>query len=79
MTGSLFSEPKYMNEVGFEDVVPHIHTKITPSLSPEVTSDALSNFDAIYRLNKNKNFTLFGKRLCHIGGIGGINHQVKYP
>ena len=40
-----------------------------PLVTPEVTNDALSHFDAIYRLNKNKNFTLFGERLCRIGGI----------
>ena len=40
-----------------------------PLVTIEVTSDALSHFDAIYRLNKNKNFRHFGERLCRIGGI----------
>ena len=43
--GSLFSEPKYMNEVGFGDVGPHLRTKTTPWLPPEVTIDALSQFE----------------------------------
>ena len=58
-----------MNEVGFGDVGPHICTKKTPLSPPEVTSDALSHFDVIYRLNKNKSFILFGERLCRTGGI----------
>ena len=58
-----------MNGVGFGNVGPHIRTKMTPWLPPEVTSDALSHFDAISILNKNKNFTQFGEKLCRIGGI----------
>ena len=37
-----------MNGVGFGDVGPHLRTKTTP----EVTIDALSQFDAIYLRNK---------------------------
>ena len=47
MNGSLFSEPKYMNGVGFGNVGPHLRIKMTPWLPPEVTIDALSKFDAI--------------------------------
>ena len=39
-----------MNGVGFGDVGPHLRTKTTPWLPPEVTIDAL--FDAIYLRNK---------------------------
>ena len=53
-----------MNEVGFGNVGPHIHTKMTPWLPPEVTSDALSHFDAIYRLNKKKKALHFLGRDC---------------
>ena len=52
MNGSLFSEPKYMNGVDFGDVGPHLRTKTTPWITPEVTIDALSQFDAIYLRNK---------------------------
>ena len=48
----VFSEPKNMNGVGFGDVRPHLRTKTTPWLPPEVTTDALSQFDAIYLRNK---------------------------
>ena len=41
-----------MNGMGFGDVGPHLHTKTTPWLPPEVTIDALSQFDAIYLRNK---------------------------
>ena len=41
-----------MNGVDFGDVGPHLRTKTTPWLPPEVTIDALSRFDAIYLLNK---------------------------
>ena len=58
-----------MNGVGFGNVGPHICTKMTPWLPHEVTSDALSHFDAIYILNKKKNLTLFWEKLCRIGGI----------
>ena len=33
----------YMNGVGFGDVGPHLRTKTTPWLSPEVTIDAYPN------------------------------------
>ena len=41
-----------MNGLGFGDVGPHLRTKITPWLPPEVTIDALSQFDTIYLRNK---------------------------
>ena len=45
-----------MNGVGFGDVGPHLRTKTTPWLPPppppEVTIDALSQFDAIYLRKK---------------------------
>ena len=41
-----------MNGVSFGDVGPHLRTKTTPWLPPEVTIDALSLFDAIYLRNK---------------------------
>ena len=41
-----------MNGLGFGDVGPHLRTKITPWLSPEVIIDALSQFDTIYLRNK---------------------------
>ena len=48
-----------MNGVGFGDVGPHLRTKTTPWLPPpppELTIDALSQFDAIY-LRKKFNFS----------------------
>ena len=62
MNGSLFSEPKYMNGVGFGNVGLHPRTKKTPWLRPppEVTIDALSQFDAIY---DNTSIYLY---FCHI-------------
>ena len=36
-----------MNGVGFGNVGPHLRTKMTHWLPPEVTIDALSKFDAI--------------------------------
>ena len=50
MNGSLFSEPKYMNGVGFGDVGPPVPNE--PLVTPKVTIDALSQFDAIYLRNK---------------------------
>ena len=53
---ALFSEPKYMNGVGFGNVGSHLRTKMTPWLPPpppppqEVTIDTLSQFDAIYMI-----------------------------
>ena len=45
-----------MNGVGFRDVGPQLRTKTTPCYPhpppPEVTTDALSQFDAIYLRNK---------------------------
>ena len=41
-----------MNGVCFGDVGPHLRTKTTPWLPPEVTIDALSQFDAIYLRKK---------------------------
>ena len=41
-----------MNGVGFGDVGPHLGTKTTSWLPPEVTIDALSQFNAIYSRNK---------------------------
>ena len=58
-----------MNGVGFGNVGPHIRTKMTPWLPIEIISDALSHFDAISILNKNKNFTSFEEKLCRIGCI----------
>ena len=39
-----------MNGVGFGNVGPHLRTRMTPWLPTEVTSDALSHFDAIYMI-----------------------------
>ena len=47
-----------MTGVGFGDVGPHLRTKTTPWLPPEVTIDALSQFDAIY-LRKKFHFLRF--------------------
>ena len=41
-----------MNGVGFGDIGPHLRTKTTRWLPPEVTIDGLSQFDAIYLRNK---------------------------
>ena len=41
-----------MNGVGFGDVGPHLRTKTTPWLPPEVIIDALSQLDAICLRNK---------------------------
>ena len=41
-----------MNVVGFGDVGPHLRTKTTSWLPPEVTNDALSQFDAINLRNE---------------------------
>ena len=43
-----------MNGLGLGNDGPHLRTKMTPWLPPEVTSDALSHFDAIlYSKNGN--------------------------
>ena len=41
-----------MNGVGFGDVGPHLQTKTTPWLPPEVTINVLSQFNLIYLRNK---------------------------